>query len=134
MYSDDSLNDIRFRSYETYEKLMGKKFLKKIGYNTYVQKRETLFGKSGYVFEILFHASIIARIYPDSIAFYNRGFKTRTTKERIDSLLPPNWVLFQHKKEWYFTNRDSAKNTSEIWYDWYEGCTFHFENKIWTLL
>ena len=104
---------------ETYEslekKIGGKRRYKKIAPNTVAHRVSA--GVS-----ILFHATPIVHFWGDGrVVVSAGGYKTRTTKERINRYCSDRYSIMQRKHKWYWVkNRDHkivAEFTNQDYFD-----------------
>ena len=89
--------------YEEATKILNSRGSKKVGNNTYLKKR-------GEYIAVMLHETDVVTFKPDgSIVLDSGGWKTRTTKDRINNYLPDYFYLYQEKSEWYLRNREKQK-------------------------
>lgn len=75
----------------------------KLTHNTYLEKRDT--GESCR-YEVWLHGNLILEFLPEGeCVFYTRGWKTATTKGRMNMYGPPGTNVSQRKRVWYLTDR-----------------------------
>jgi len=62
------------------------------------------------VIRVELYSTIIAEIYPDMIRIHTNGYKTKTTKNRINVILTEfcNVSIYQRNFQWYYTNNGKA--------------------------
>lgn len=73
-----------------------------------------------------YHGHTVAEFYEDGWNSYSScGWKTMTTKERINWFLPRGFNLYQSKSVWQITDRGS-----EYEYDWQNAKSYLFEDGI----
>ena len=58
---------------------------------------------------IRLHGNVIMQIYRDKIVPLDGGWRTVTTKERLNRYLPRGYKVYQKDWEWYLEVRDSIK-------------------------
>lgn len=75
---------------------------RKVGNNTYKERhRESTDASSEYI-AIRLHETDVLRVYRDGrIVLSSGGWRTVTTKDRINAWLPRPWHLVQNKGTWY---------------------------------
>lgn len=89
--------------YEGWRAVLNGKGRRKIGHNTYVELDED---GDEPIIRILYHYTYIASFHRDGIIELNtNGWETSTTKQRINSVLPTRYGIFQHKHVWFLTDR-----------------------------
>lgn len=60
--------------------------------------------------KITYHGNWIVTLYPDdSISLFACGWKTITTKERLNWFLPDGFSVYQEKSVWYLSDRQAQK-------------------------
>lgn len=69
---------------------------------------------------IKYHASDIVFLTDDSIRLESDGYKTSTTKERLNWYIPKNWYLYQQNHIWYIKHF----NADRTWI-FKDGLTFY---------
>ena len=99
----------------TYEWLLGHlngKLYRTLTNNTTVE----LWPSSGHL-QVKLHDHTVMDYAPDGLVhLYSRGWRTVTTKERLNALLPANVAVYQEDYEWYVR---AANGTRKF----YEGIT-----------
>lgn len=65
------------------------------------------FSSDKKVCSIHLHGNLICRLWPDEIAFYDAGWKSNTTKSRINSIANFFGVpgVYQHKFDWWIDKK-----------------------------
>ncbi len=90
----------KVHDYETASRFLGEKDEKKLAYNTLIYR-----GAEDSI-AIRFHGTTIVRYYPDGrVQLDSGGWRTVTTKQRINQLLPGMMGLYQERHEWFVSNR-----------------------------
>jgi hypothetical protein len=117
-------HNIDFKSFTDIEGMLTSRGQRKIGNNTYLQRRADL------TIGLMYHATDVVTFTPDGITLNSGGWRTVTTKERI------NWVLsglglrlFTDKRTWYII---------EAWMGWdtkkatvfHDGIQVSYDGKI----
>lgn len=59
------------------------------------------------VITIKYHGNSIVNIFPDYVSYSSCGWKTTTTKERLNWFLQDGFALWQEKSVWYISDRNS---------------------------
>lgn len=55
------------------------------------------------VITVKYHDNPIVNFYPDRVSFDSCGWKTSTTKERLNWFMPDNYMLYQERSIWYIS-------------------------------
>ena len=85
-------------TYEEAKEMLKGRNSKKIGNNTYLVDLENRI-------VIRLHNTNVVTFYEDGRTLLNSGgWKTVTTKDRMNKYLPVPWKVFQEKFEWYLWN------------------------------
>lgn len=85
-------------TYEEAKEMLKGRNSKKIGNNTYLVYLENRI-------VIRLHNTNVVTFYEDGRTLLNSGgWKTVTTKDRMNKYLPTPWKVFQEKFEWYLWN------------------------------
>jgi len=71
---------------------------------------------------IRYHDTDVIKFYPDHMVIDCNGWRTRTTKERINEVLKP-WNVFQNRGVWFIMNYNSPDRTHYLYRD---GLTFDY--------
>ncbi len=108
------VRDIDLRSYFAVQSYLNGKFVRKIAHNTYAVERD------GH-YEITYHGHTIARFYPTHVTVNSCGYKTVTTKQRLNCLIPSQFGIYQENYEWYVWDR---KNDSK--FTFHDGMVFEY--------
>lgn len=117
------------------------KLIFKLENNTYVSR---LYGsklEDKPDFTIILHNSAIASISPDQIVLNSCGFKTNTTKDRMNKILSDNnthMKIYQNNNKWYIWDYRPGEKTNYIYQDYitFIHSIIYGENKfidIWNL-
>lgn len=89
-------------------------------------------GIGGY--EIRLHGNVIMRIFLHHIEIYDGGWKTRTTKDRLNQFLPSGYTVYQKDWEWYLQHSDGRTLTtllcSTVDYDFDDVCWIHNDGRV----
>ena len=101
-------------NYKDAKKMLGSREVKKLRYATFLHNREDHFA-------IRHHATDIVRIYPRKVVFDCNGWKSKTTKERLNDYGPG--TVWSQKGVWMV-----SYNGSEALYK--DGMTFHSNGAI----
>lgn len=92
-------------SYEDAEEALGDQSSLKIGNNTYLQKR-------GENIAVQLHSTDVITFEPDGHMILDTGgYRTTTTKDRINRYTPSSISVYQEDYEWYV---DDASGTREF--------------------
>lgn len=84
--------------------LLGSRDSRKIGHNTTLERLE------GGTIGVRFHDTIIVRFYASgSLDLNSGGYRTNTTKERINRYLPEGYSLYQRAKVWRIQGPDKIE-------------------------
>ena len=70
------------------------------------------------VITVKYHGNPVVNMFPDRIAYSSCGWKTSTTKERINWFLPDGFTLYQEKSTWYI-----RKHGTSLIYGFADGIT-----------
>lgn len=83
---------------------------RKLAHNTGVFLGHPSGGERGDFIGVYLHSTTIVEYWPDSrIKLYTNGYRTVTTKSRINQLLPPGWRVIQQDWEWYLCGPNDLK-------------------------
>ncbi len=82
--------------------LLGKRQSRKVGNNTYLEKLN-----DGDIGVRLHNTYIVRYTHDGKIILNSGGWRTVTTKARINKFIPSNCYVSQEKFYWYFHNRHS---------------------------
>lgn len=94
-------------------KLKGKfrnKTQRKVGNNTWLESYGDY--ETGYI-GLRFHRTTIIRFYHDRCVVDCAGWRSLTTRARLDDYLPCGWKVYSHQGSWYWMNR-----TTSVGDDW----------------
>ena len=100
---------------------LGKKDLRKIGHNTYLHR-------TGDGAKVVFHETAILAITKKAIALNSGGYRTYTTKERLNSLLPSGYHLYAEKGSWFLSGRQG--DAPGVTYTFADGITIAASGKV----
>jgi len=53
---------------------------------------------------VFYHGHPIAYFTPNHVVVNSCGYRTYTTKERLNQLIPTRYKIFQHKFDWYVSD------------------------------
>ncbi len=98
---------------------LGKRTTRKLGHNTYVRKE-------GSVVVVRFHKTDIATIREGEIVLTSGGWRTGTTKERINALLPEGHSIWSDLGVWYL----STPKRSVAPYVFQDGCRLQANGSV----
>jgi len=122
MYADNpSVRDINRHVYslDSALKFLNGKQERKLANNTVVR-----FDRESGQVDVVLHRTPVVTYYPSGlIQLKSGGYRSVTTKQRINQLLPPGWRLSQHKYEWTVTTPDGD-------YDFREGIVFRLDGTL----
>lgn len=90
----------KIKSYQDAKEYLGNKKERPYANNTRIEIDTLNLGHD--VITVKYHGNSIVNFYPDSTSsFSSCGWKTATTKERINWFLPDGFSLYQEKSVWY---------------------------------
>jgi hypothetical protein len=93
-----NVHELRYLSLNGLKTHLGSRSSRLLGRNTWVEAEDASAGVIG----IRFHATRILTFYPNgSFKVSSGGWRTSTTKQRINAFLPPRFLVFAKKGEWY---------------------------------
>jgi hypothetical protein len=114
----DKMN-IKTKDYQTvlsYVQSGKSKTTRKIANNTYATINQNKI-------DILYHNNRIVEIYPDRVILHDAGYRTYTTKERLNWFVPRGCVVYQNNFQWYLScNWDNAP------YVYQDGITIYYND------
>ena len=87
---------------------------KVIGNNTRLYFTESTFSDGDY-FSVRLHGNEILRIYPDRFVPMDAGWKTVTTKARLNDLMPIGRI-HQKNYAWYMTIGDTTYDWDDVYF------------------
>lgn len=110
-----NVRDVNIRNFDDAKAYLNDKWIRKLCNNTYMIDR------LGFI-EVTYHGHTIARFYKDYVIVSSCGYRTYTTKERINRLIPKRFVLSQTNFDWMVWNRDldmriTFKDNVALYYD-----------------
>jgi hypothetical protein len=86
---------IPVRNHAAAENLLKNRSSKKLGHNTYMYKTKN-------AYEIQYRDTVVVTRFPDdSVKLNSGGWRTPTTKQRINEYIPIGYSLYQEKGLWY---------------------------------
>lgn len=77
------------------------------------------------VIVVRLHGNPIVRFYPDHVTLNNCGWRTLTTKERMNRFLPDGFAIYQHRNVWYIRNY----RTGDAWL-YFHGIQINCEGQV----
>lgn len=93
------VKDFECRSFKEARELLGDSLSRKVCSNTILR-----FRIDGWV-GLYLHGNEIARLFPNGkITLDSCGYKTRTTQDRLNRILPRGWKVYQEKRQWFLRN------------------------------
>ena len=105
-------NAPRPRSYADALALLGTRDHRKIGHNTTLERFPD--GTLG----VRFHATVVVRFHADgTMTLDARGYRTSTTKERMNRYLPEGWRIYQKAGTWRISGPHGGSE------NYRDGCT-----------
>jgi hypothetical protein len=124
-FSNTTFSTTRFSSvkaaFSEADALLGKRTQRKLGNNTYIRREGTRIC-------IRLHATDIVTIGKDRIVLNSGGYRTHTTKDRLNAVLPHGYSVSAEKGLWHLhTPRTRKTGKTEIFAD---GCTLHAGGKV----
>ena len=90
-------------SFNEWDEILGTRNSRKVANNTYAERigADTI--------GIRLHNTYIVEYHRDrSIIINDGGYRTVTTKARINDFIPTTWRVFQQDWEWYVTGRQAG--------------------------
>ncbi len=94
---------------------LGKRNERVIGHNTRIERA----GNGDASIVIKYHGNEIVRYTTESVTYSSCGWRTVTTKQRINEFLPAGWHVWAEHGEWYLGHGWDDKNR----YVWADGIT-----------
>jgi len=92
---------------------------RRIGHNTIVVSEK-------HQINIIYHNTSIVEFFPNHTKYFSGGWRTSTTKQRINEFLPPGYGLFQRMYDW-FISKQIFTLEKDIVIPWEEGFTIELE-------
>lgn len=92
---------------------------RKLAHNTVVRRHAA----TGAVDVVLHRTPVVTYTYSGWIILRSGGYRTATTKQRINQLLPPGWRLNQKDYDWTLTTPAGE-------YDFYDGITLRVRDGV----
>ena len=90
-----NVRDFECRSYEAAKELLGGKTWRRVCNNTTIRN-------TGSTINVELHGAIVVMHYKDGRALVtSAGYRTTTTKDRINRCLPEPWRLAQRRGNWH---------------------------------
>lgn len=97
----------KIKSYQDALQYLGGKRERPYAHNTRIERDSLDLGHE--VITVKYHGNPIVNFYPDRVSFSSCGWKTFTTKERINWFLPEGFVCYQERSVWYISERWSRR-------------------------
>lgn len=92
-----NLGDVTIHSYQEADQYLGDKTSRPLGYATKLEREDTIIG-------VKHHDTYIIRFYPTGeIVLDTDGWRSRTTKDRLNMFLPSPWRVWQERNVWYLS-------------------------------
>ena len=112
---------------EADESLQGRNFhSRKISNNTYLERRNG----AGSI-ALHYHATDVVVYRPNGdMELYSGGWRTPTTKERINWALPQRWYLTQEKGVWWLVSRETGQQGFVQEHVFTDGITLHPDGTV----
>jgi len=106
-------------TFEEAEEFLGNRDQRIIGHNTWVEDHWLTGGFIG----VRYHNTIIVKWEKDNVSYFSGGWKTSTTKQRLNEFMLPGLRLYQKDFDWFlqegqFNNREGHVRP------WSEGISF----------
>jgi len=80
---------------------------------------------------IRLHLTDIVEFLPDgSVRLNTSGFKTHTTKDRLNQYIPKGWVIWADRGVWYVGKRAFSNGADDTRFVFCDGITFHSDGTI----
>ncbi len=114
-----TVRDFWCRSFGEASVLLGGRRSRKVCHNT-VLKHQSEPDRIG----LFLHGEEIASFFSDGrVKLFSRGWRTNTTKNRLNKVLPNRWILYQGKNHWWLYNHDTNETVPfvEGWVIWSDG-------------
>jgi len=90
-------------SFDGWDTIVGTKARVKVANNTYAER------VGANVIGIRLHNTYVVEYHRDgSVIVNDGGYRTVTTKARINEFIPVLWGVYQHDREWYVTGRQAG--------------------------
>jgi hypothetical protein len=98
----------QIKNYQQAREYLGNKKERPFANNTRIEIDSLDLGHD--VITVKYHGNPVVNMFPDGTNTYSScGWKTITTKERINWFLPDGFQLWQEKSVWYISNRQEGK-------------------------
>ena len=94
------------KTYKEAEAMWENSRKRKLQNNTYLVKTDNGFG-------IRLHGTIVVEYLPDRTILNSGGWKTSTTKQRINEYMPAGWQIYQKAGVWYISNYQYYNNEED---------------------
>ncbi len=125
------MSNMQFKNYDDVEDMLTSRGQRKIGNNTYLRRRD---GITSHRIGLQYHNTDVVTFTPDGLTLTSGGWRTVTTKERINWALSSLGVrLFTHQGTWYLEkgfNWDTRKATLEQTPVFYDGIRVRYDGTI----
>lgn len=99
--------------YESADKFLGKKQDRPFAHNTRIARCDEPSCIVG-----LYHGSAVSIFYPDRTEYSSCGWKTPTTKERLNWFLPKGFSVYQSKSIWHLVFRNEGEYNADQSNSW----------------
>lgn len=73
------------------------------------------------------HGNLIAMTVPGGVVVGDAGWRTVTTKDRLNAVLPHGWRIYQRRFDW-FLGRTTGGATEEL--EWLGGAVFSHDGEL----
>lgn len=120
--------------YASASNFLGGRYQRKLANNTVV-RRGTLVepGRDEQTIEVVLHRTTIVCYYPNGDVTVNSGrYRTVTTKQRINQLLPPGASIYQKRYDWFWAFARPSGATAQT--DFEDGDTIRQEHGQWAVV
>jgi len=117
------MNRNSIKSYQDAKAFLGNKKERPFAHNTRIEIDTLDLGHE--VITVKYHGHPVVNFYPDGTSTFNScGWRTLTTKERINWFLPDGFHLYQEKSTWYIVKHGNTYG------DWTSSNRFNFADGI----
>lgn len=98
------------RTFEDFEALLKGRTEKKLGNNTWIHRGQH---NSAPCLNIVLHRTTVVKVFKERgktiIEFNTGGWKTNTTRARLNAFAPEGWAIVQRKHEWHWWQHGAEK-------------------------
>lgn len=91
-----NVRDFEIRSYEDAVALLGGKTERKVCNNTVLRQSQV-----PEVVTVHLHGHEIVVWWPDRLYLYSCGYRTVTTKDRMNRCIPKEYLVYQNRHQWF---------------------------------